>query len=137
MSITTFTNGLNPIAIKFNHPTFGFTSSSYTGEYPIGLQYHIRPTGQILTKQLTNNANIGGQRGVIPCRGIWIGTNTGSRTIKKDIIPYQGGIYPQQGYARHQKRGLAYLTERPLNLPLLPKADNFNSGLNSKLGQPK
>jgi len=137
MTTTRFTNGLNPVAIKITAPAFGFTNSSYIGEYPNKFNYHIRPTGQILTKQLTNNANIGGQRGVLPCRGIWTGTDAGSRILKKNIIPYQGGIYPHQGYARHQKKGLAYLTERPLNLPLLQIADNFNSGLNSKLGQPK
>ena len=81
MTTTTFANGLNPVAIKITAPAFGFTNSSYIGEYPNRFNYHIRETGQILTKSLTLNANIGGQRGVIPCKGIWTGSNTGSRTI--------------------------------------------------------
>lgn len=82
--------------------------------------------------------NDGGARGVKPCKGIAsVGLVSGSRTLRKPAIPYEGGIYPAQGYARHQHPGLAYLAEKPLTLPLMPIADSFNAGLTSTLGQPK
>ena len=46
-------------------------------------------------------------------------------------------MYPSQGYARSQQKGLAYLVGKPINQPLMPIADSFNAGLNSRLGQPK
>ena len=33
-------------------------------------------------------------------------------------------------------KGLAYQVEKPINQPLMPLADSFNAGMNSRLGQP-
>lgn len=83
--------------------------------------------------------NQGGARGVQPCKGApSVGFAGGSsRVLRRPNIPYQGGLYPQQGYARSQMKGLAYLEGRPINQPLTPIADSFNAGLNSRLGQPR
>lgn len=83
--------------------------------------------------------NLGGERGVNPCKGV-AGNNLvggGSHyVLRRPTIPYQGGLYPHQGYARGQRKGLAYDPQKPLNQPLAPKADSFNAGLNTKLPQP-
>ena len=83
-------------------------------------------------------SNQGGARGVMPCKGISsVGGSGGShRVLRRPAIPYQGGLYPNTGYARGQPKGLAYNPEKPINLPLMPLADSFNSGLNSMIPQP-
>ena len=89
-------------------------------------------------RQSVLRTNDGGARGVKPCKGApSVGFAGGaSRVLRRPNVPYEGGLYPQQGYARHQQKGLAYLKEKPINLPFIPIADSFNSGLNSRLGQP-
>ncbi len=83
-------------------------------------------------------SNQGGVRGVMPCKGLTsVGFAGGAtRTLRRPNVPYQGGLYPHQGYARGQMKGLAYQVEKPINQPLLPLADSFNAGMNSRLGQP-
>lgn len=78
-------------------------------------------------------------RGDLPCKGIVTAGFAGgaTRTLRRPAIPYQGGLYPQQGYARSQRKGLAYQVEKPIDQPLMPFADSFNAGLNSTLGQPQ
>ena len=92
--------------------------------------YHIYPKQIPL---LTFNTNMSGQYGVLPCRPEY----NSIRILKRDEGDIVGGIYPNQGYARHQKGGLLSQKIYPTNLPLMPKADSFNAALNSKLGQPK
>ena len=81
----------------------------------------------------------GGVRGVMPCKGASSvgGVGGASYILRRPAIPYQGGMYPSQGYARSQQKGLAYLVGKPINQPLMPIADSFNAGLTSRLGQPK
>ena len=90
-------------------------------------------------RQSVLRTNQGGARGVNPCKGApSVGFAGGaSRVIRRPAMPYEGGLYPQQGFARHQQKGLAYLKEKPINLPFIPIPDSFNAGLNSRLGQPK
>lgn len=52
-------------------------------------------------------------------------------------VPDTDGMFPNQGYARGQRRGLAYTPSRPIDGPLLPIADSDYVFLNSSLGQPK
>ena len=80
-----------------------------------------------------------GTRGVMPCKGATaVGFAGGaSRILRRPAIPYQGGLYPHQGYARGQRKGLAFSPEKPINQPLMPLADSFNAGLNNRLGQPR
>ena len=82
--------------------------------------------------------NSGGTRGVMPCKGaVSLGSVGGaSRVLRRPAIPQEGGMYPQQGYARGQRKGLAFEIEKSISLPLFPQADSFNAGLNSMLGQP-
>ena len=83
--------------------------------------------------------NQAGAYGVMPCKGstaVGMTSSGATRTLRRQPISYLGGLYPNQGFARHQPIGLAYLKERPINLPLMPIADSFNAGLNSRLGQP-
>ena len=83
-------------------------------------------------------SNQGGARGVMPCKGVSsVGSDGGShRVLRRPAIPYQGGLYPNTGYARGQPKGLAYNPEKPINLPLMPLADSFNAGLNNRIPQP-
>lgn len=83
--------------------------------------------------------NTGGDRGVMPCKG---NPNIGgvdgvNRVLRRANIPYQGGLYPQTGYARHQAKGLAYLPEKRITGPLMPIASSFSASFISTLGQPK
>lgn len=89
-------------------------------------------------RQSVIRTNQGGARGVNPCKGVSsVGFAGGcNRVLRRPNIPYQGGLYPQQGFARSQHKGLAFLVEKPINQPLMPQADSFNAGLNSTLGQP-
>ena len=82
--------------------------------------------------------NMGGVRGVMPCKGaVSVGGAGGAtRTLRRPAIPYQGGLYVQQGFARGQMKGLAFQVEKPINQPLMPLASSFNAGMNSTLGQP-
>ena len=53
--------------------------------------------------------------------------------------PSTDGMYPKQGIARHQKKGLAYAaipSKRVLNGPIMPLADSRFAFANNKLGQP-
>jgi len=83
--------------------------------------------------------NTSGDRGIMPCKG---NPNIGgvdgpARVLRRANIPYQGGLYPAQGYARHQPKGLAFLPEKRITGPLLPLASNFSAAFISPLGQPK
>ena len=54
-------------------------------------------------------------------------------------VPSTDGMYPKQGYARHQQRGLAYeaIPGKKIDGPIMPLADSSFAWMNSKLGQPK
>ena len=54
-------------------------------------------------------------------------------------VPSTDGMYPKQGYARHQQKGLAYeaIPGKKIDGPIMLLADSNFAFLNSKLGQPK
>lgn len=121
-------------------PSFGFENG--------GLNKPVLKLNWERTTRLENDTslrnsvlltNMGGVRGVMPCKGVVTAGFAGgaTRTLRRPAIPYQGGLYPQQGYARSQRKGLAYSPEKPIDQPLMPLADSFNAGLNSTLGQPQ
>jgi len=56
--------------------------------------------------------------------------------VRRRPLPNYIGTYPQTGVFRHEKKGLAYDSKKPNNLPLMPRASPFFGGANSKLGQP-
>ena len=47
------------------------------------------------------------------------------------------GLQVPEGFARHQRRGLAYMPEHPLNARILVQRDNFFSTRNTRLGTPR
>jgi hypothetical protein len=59
--------------------------------------------------------------------------------VRSQPAPSTDGMFPKQGIARHQKRGLAYedIPGKKIDGPLMPLADSNFAFLNSKLGQPK
>ena len=122
-----------------NIPVHGFTNGGLNAPI-IRLNYEKtnkleNPTALRGSVLQTNN---GGARGVMPCKGnANIGSLSGAvRVMRRPAISQMGGMYPQTGFARGQKKGLAYDPNKPINNALMPIADSFNSALNSKLGQP-
>jgi hypothetical protein len=122
-----------------NIPSYGFTND--------GLTKPILRMNWTSTKPVENGTglrqsvlltNMGGVRGVMPCKGASSvgGLGGASYILRRPAISALGGIYPQQGFARSQQKGLAYIQGKVINQPLLPLADCFNAGLNSELGQP-
>jgi hypothetical protein len=122
-----------------NIPSYGFTNN--------GLTKPILRMNWTSTKPVENGTglrqsvlltNMGGVRGVMPCKGVSSvgGVGGSSYILRRPAISALGGMYPQVGYARSQQKGLAYIEGKSINQPLLPLADNFNAGLNSELGQP-
>ena len=120
-----------------NIPSYGFTNN--------GLTKPILRMNWTSTKPVENGTclrqsvlltNMGGVRGVKPCKGASSVVGGASYILRRPAISALGGLYPQQGYARSQQKGLAFQAEKPINQPLLPLADCFNAGLNSTLGQP-
>jgi len=76
-------------------------------------------------KQAVLNPNLGGQRGVKPCKGV----NTARYTLRRPAIPQEGAFYPHTGFTRGQRPGLASQKQFPTNLPIMPTASSFNAGL--------
>jgi hypothetical protein len=74
------------------------------------------------------NSNTGGQRGILPCKG----TPYTHIVLRKPALSNVGGIYPPQGYARGQFKGLATQKDKPMNLPILKTHDFYNSAMNAK-----
>ena len=74
--------------------------------------------------------NRGGQRGVLPCGSSW----NYQRVIRRPAGNKFTGLYPQQGYGRSQALGLAYLPEKPTNLPILRPTSSTNAALPSAFG---
>ena len=122
-----------------NLPTYGFEN---TGMTEPNLKLNWTKTTQVENSTSLRQSVLRtnqGVRGAMPCKGIAsLGSIGGSdRVLRRPAIPQEGGMYPQQGYARGQKKGLATIApEKSINLPLMPIADSFNAGLNSTLGQP-
>ena len=73
--------------------------------------------------------NIGGQRGVLPCGQSW----NYERVIRRPAGNKFTGLYPQQGYGRSQPLGLAYLAEKPTNLPIMIPTSSVNAAIHSQL----
>ena len=120
-------------------PNFGMTNGGLT-KPSLKLNWYktsnLESPGPL--KQSVLLTNQGGARGVMPCKGAAsVGSVWGvQRVLRRPNIPYQGGMYPSQGFARNQPKGLASNAQRNMNGPLLPLADSFNAGLISTLGQP-
>ena len=120
-------------------PTYGFTNGGLS-KPTLSLNWKTTTDVENMTslRQSVLLTNGGGTRGVQPCKGASSvgGVGGAGYVLRAPAVPYQGGLYPQQGYARSQQKGLAFQSEKPINQPLMPQADSFNAGMNSRLGQP-
>ena len=58
---------------------------------------------------------------------------------RTEPVPETDGMYPKQGIARHEKKGLAYnvIPGKKINVPIMPLASSTFASMNNKLGQPK
>ena len=58
--------------------------------------------------------------------------------VRAQPSPSTDGMFPKQGIARHQRKGLAYesIPGKIIDGPIMPLADSLFPFLNSKLGQP-
>tara|TARA_R110001632_G_scaffold128090_2_gene241973 strand:+ start:58 stop:501 length:444 start_codon:yes stop_codon:yes gene_type:complete len=129
------TRAINTIG---NMPSFGYTNG--------GLNKPVMKLNWKTTNYLENMTSLrqsvlltnqSGTRGVKPCKGIVsVGGASGSRVLRGAAMPFEQGMYPQTGFARSQRKGLAYDPQKPINQPLMPQASSFNAALNSRLGQP-
>tara|TARA_R110002167_G_scaffold55731_3_gene158162 strand:- start:577 stop:1020 length:444 start_codon:yes stop_codon:yes gene_type:complete len=130
------TEAINTIA---DMPTFGFTNG---GLNKPTLKLNWKTTDYVENmnglRQSVLLTNQSGTRGVMPCKGVTsVGGAAGSRVLRAAAIPFEGGLYPNTGFARSQRKGLAFQSEKPIDQPLMAQASSFNAALNSRLGQPK
>ena len=70
------------------------------------------------------------RRGVMPCKGIT------HHVLRRPAVPQEGGMVAPSGIGRHQARNLAYDSDKPIDVPLMPLSNFFAAGLNNPLGQP-
>ena len=57
--------------------------------------------------------------------------------VRRKPVPGTLGMYPQVGVFRHEKKGLAFNSNKPNNGPIMPKASSFWGGGNTTLGTPQ
>ena len=57
--------------------------------------------------------------------------------VRRKALPNLIGTYPSPGVFRHEKKGLAFNSMKPLNKPIMVKASSFFGGGNSTLGTPQ
>ncbi len=86
---------------------------------------------QLPPKLMPDNMDYSTRRQVLPCKGIT------HKVLRREALPSAGALVPPTGIARHEKRGLAYLVEKPINLPIMPLSNPFSSGMNNPLAQPR
>jgi len=92
----------------------------------------MNPHGWAKPLALANGVDIvnrGGAYGVMPCGMSWNYINVLRRPPGNKMT----GLYPQQGYARGQPKGLAWQKQKPLNLPIMPPTSSINAALVSSI----
>ena len=57
--------------------------------------------------------------------------------IRRKALPNYIGTYPQTGVFRHEKKGLAFNSNKPNNLPIMVKSSSFWGGGYTTLGTPQ
>ena len=95
----------------------------------VGVFYPVPKPASLLPSAIQQNP----LHKVLPCKGLAEAVRVGRPPKAKETE----GMYPKPGVGRHQKKGLAYLAEKPTSGPLLPVASNFFPFGPSPLGQPK
>lgn len=66
---------------------------------------------------------------VLPCKG-----QPESIKYSRPELPKNAWMYPNQGYARHQEKGLAIDHFKPMNTNVMPKAGFYNPNMLNVLG---
>lgn len=107
----------------------GGLNSLYNGGSPravfSGMNEPLGKTPDVFTDVVFPNP----MRGVLHCKG-----QPESVKYSRPETSLTGGMYPNQGYARHQKRGLATDFNKPMNLPVMPKPGFYNPDAPNVLG---
>ena len=70
------------------------------------------------------------RRGVLQCNGL------GHTVLRRPPIPSTNGMIPSSGIGRHQNKGLAYDSAKPIDRPLMPLSSSVTAAMNNPLGQP-
>lgn len=126
--------GLNPTAIN-TMKQIPNRSNTYTGLNTPKTILTYTKTSKLENVGCMNlsvlKTNLGGDRGVLPC----VGTPFSHIVLRRPALPTMGGIYPHTGFARDQKKGMAYQADKPMDLPLMPVPDFYNKSMNSKLSK--
>lgn len=79
--------------------------------------------------QFTPNLQSKSMHGVLHCKGQPEAIKYGRADLSKTT-----GMYPQQGYARHQPIGLAVDFDKPMNKAVMPISGFYNSDALNVLG---
>lgn len=109
-----------------------FGKNTINGKPMFGLQ-HGSLKGLSILANPVNDINKGGKRGVLPCQPVPFYKNT----IRPSAIPNANSYQVNQGFARHQPKGLAYQEEYPTDNPFLRMPNVFDASVSSKLPYPK
>jgi len=148
-SFNVMTNGMTVSDRATNmfdrQPVFGFPNDDIPTPIIRTLQWtktsRLEDANTNLANMQVINANTGGLRGVLPCKGdVPVGLTASSGTgaiLRRPATNPMDAYYPTPiPGIRHQPKGLLeqeyYCDPRPLLVP----ADNFTASLNSRLGLP-
>jgi hypothetical protein len=55
------------------------------------------------------------------------------RVLRRPALSNTGGMFPSTGYARGQKKGLAFIDQQPITGKIMESASSFYAGSNSKI----
>ena len=55
------------------------------------------------------------------------------RVLRRPALSNTGGMFPSTGYARGQKKGLAFIDQQPITGKIMESASSFYGGSNSKI----
>ena len=57
--------------------------------------------------------------------------------VRRPALPNYIGTDPQVGVFRHEKKGLSFNSNKPINGPIMPQSSSFYGGGNTTLGTPQ
>ena len=106
-------------------PSTGFVQKAESNRDP--LMYGPYTKAPIL---FSESIDYSSRRGVLQCNGL------GHTVLRRPPIPSTNGMVAPSGIGRHQMKGLAYDSSKPINAPLMPLSSSVAGGLNNVLGQP-
>lgn len=128
--VTSVFDGLAGPDAKEVHPHYFYPKLHRPYKQVDGSKPMVLHDEPIAPKLMPNILDPSTRRNVLPCKGIT------HHVLRRPPVPSEGGMVPPTGIARHEKRGLAYLPEKPLELPIMPYSNPVNSAFNNPLGRP-